>query len=244
MEKISVVTVTYNCEDIIESTLKSCTSQDYDNIEYIVIDGASTDNTVQLINKYSDKISKFISEPDKGIYDAMNKGIISASGEWIFFLNAGDIFNSRDTLSRIFLQSFEGIDAVVGDYYSRGQSDIRFHKVERPFYQKNHLYLSMGFNHQCVFVRTVWAKQLMFDLSYKCCADFNMLYSMYNKGAKFVHIDVPVSIIEGRYGFSQTHVNIQRKEEARVRGIDKTLMFKLYDKYKNIRAGIKRFICQ
>lgn len=242
MDKITVVTVTYNCEEIISKTLESCCHQDYENMEYIIIDGTSKDKTLDIIKTYSEKISLLISEPDKGIYDAMNKGIDAASGEWIFFLNAGDVFYSDNTLSKIFTGNLNDVDAVLGNYYSTDKDGINFHKVERPFYQKNHLYLSMGFNHQCIFVRTKWAKHLMFDLSFKCCADYNMLYTMYQKGARFLYVNVPVSIIEGRYGFSQSHVKIQRYEEAKIRGLEKTFKFKLYDLYKCCRMAIKKLI--
>ena len=87
---ISVVTVSYNAVATIEQTLLSVINQTYPNIEYIIIDGGSTDGTVDIIKKYADEIVYWISEPDKGIYDAMNKGIKKANGEWINFINAGD----------------------------------------------------------------------------------------------------------------------------------------------------------
>ena len=240
--KVSIVTVTYNCKSLIEETIKSVVSQTYNDIEYIVIDGVSTDGTVDVIKKYSSGISFFVSEPDKGIYDAMNKGIKHSTGEWIFFLNAGDVFFSENTVSEIFGRNLENVDAVIGDYYSKREKGLELMNVTRPFYSKHHKYLSMGFNHQCVFVRVNWAKELMFDLSFKCCADYNMLYTMYKSGAVFSHVGIPVTIIEGRYGFSQAHVNIQRYEEAKVRGIEKTISFKIYDMYKRIRAMIKRLL--
>lgn len=242
MYKITIVTVTYNCENSIRKTLESCISQDYKNLEYIVIDGASSDKTLEIIGTYSNNVNLIISEPDKGIYDAMNKGIIAATGDWIFFLNAGDIFNASNILSRIFGNDLNDADAVLGDYYIVTEKGLKLHKIERPFYQKNHLYLSMGFNHQCIFVRTIWAKKLMFDLSFKCCADYNMLYGMFREGAKFKYLSIPITIIEGRFGFSQSHANIQRYEEAKVRGIENTISFKIYDKYKRMRALIKRLL--
>ena len=99
--KISVITVAYNASRYIETTILSVINQTYSNIEYIIIDGGSTDGTVDIIKKYSNKISYWISEPDKGIYDAMNKGINKATGEWINFMNAGDTFHNPDTLSAV-----------------------------------------------------------------------------------------------------------------------------------------------
>ena len=89
--KISVVTVCYNAADTIEKTMLSVLNQTYHDIEYIIIDGGSTDGTVEIIRKYADRIAYWVSEPDKGIYDAMNKGIKVATGEYIYFLGADDL---------------------------------------------------------------------------------------------------------------------------------------------------------
>lgn len=90
--KISVITVCYNCVSVIEQTIKSVLEQTYPNIEYIIIDGGSMDGTVDIIKKYSDTVTYWISEPDNGIYDAMNKGIDMATGDYLNFMNAGDTF--------------------------------------------------------------------------------------------------------------------------------------------------------
>lgn len=239
MKKITIVTVTYNCSKILNETIESCINQDYDNLEYIIIDGASTDGTLDIIKRYSEKINFILSEPDKGIYDAMNKGIEHATGEWIFFLNAGDKFFSDKTLSNIFQDIDYDCDAILGNYYSISNNGLTLHKVDRPFYSDNPYYLSMGFNHQCIFIKTKWAKDLKFDLSFKCCADYNMIFQIYKHGAKFEYKEMPITIIEGRYGFSQKHINIQRYEEARVLGKENDLFFKIYDLYKRLRALIK-----
>lgn len=100
--KISVITVVYNDKDGLEKTINSVLSQTYSSIEYIIIDGGSSDGTIDVIKKNEDKIGKWISEPDNGIYDAMNKGIRMATGEWLNFMNAGDIFIHPNVLSKIF----------------------------------------------------------------------------------------------------------------------------------------------
>lgn len=97
----SIITVTYHAESVLEETILSVVSQTYHNIEYIIVDGASKDRTLSIVNKYRDKIQAVVSEPDKGLYDAMNKGLKMAKGEYVCFLNAGDTFHEDDTLQLI-----------------------------------------------------------------------------------------------------------------------------------------------
>ena len=88
--KITIITVCYNSKDLLSLTLNSVALQDYDDLEYIIIDGKSTDGTLELIESYGNKVSRCLSEHDKGIYDAMNKGVSLSTGDWLLFLNAGD----------------------------------------------------------------------------------------------------------------------------------------------------------
>ncbi|OCB70564.1 glycosyltransferase [Flavobacterium piscis] len=111
---ISIITATYNCADSIESTMQSVLAQSYPNVEYIIIDGESTDGTIDIIKRYEKNITVFISEPDKGIYDAMNKGIRASKGIWLNFMNSGDLFYSKDSI----WNSLKNIDDKVGFIYS------------------------------------------------------------------------------------------------------------------------------
>lgn len=116
-KKITVVTVCFNAESVLEQTMQSVLNQTYKNVEYLIIDGGSKDGTLDIIKKYSDKV-KWISEPDKGIYDAMNKGVKMASGEWINFMNAGDRFASNDVLEKIFAKEYpEEVKFLYSDNY-------------------------------------------------------------------------------------------------------------------------------
>lgn len=109
----SIITVTYNAQQWIEATIKSVTEQTYEQIEYIVVDGNSSDGTVEIIKKYADKISKWVSEPDKGLYDAMNKGLKLATGDFVWFMNAGDTIYDDKTVSLIAEKIGENSDNIV-----------------------------------------------------------------------------------------------------------------------------------
>jgi glycosyltransferase involved in cell wall biosynthesis len=114
--KVSVITVCRNAEEFIEQAINSVSEQTYKNIEYIVVDGNSTDNTVSIINRYINKIHYFVSEPDNGVYDAMNKGIKRASGDIIYFLNSDDKFYDKYVIENMvrFFQQNENVEFVYG----------------------------------------------------------------------------------------------------------------------------------
>ena len=113
MLKISVVTVCYNAADSIEQTMLSVLGQSYPDIEYIVIDGGSTDGTVDIIKKYTDRLAYWVSEPDKGIYDAMNKGIAAATGSYINFMNSGDSFYDNRVVEAVVPYLSSDMEAVI-----------------------------------------------------------------------------------------------------------------------------------
>ena len=116
--KLSIVTICYNAESEIEKTILSVSKQLFKDYEYIIVDGKSNDKTMDIIERYSDKIDTIISEPDNGIYDAMNKGIDCAKGKWTIFLNAGDYFYNDEVLLKLFtkLDIYENIDVAYGNY--------------------------------------------------------------------------------------------------------------------------------
>lgn len=130
MCKISIITVVYNNKNTIEKTINSILSQTYKDFEYIIIDGKSTDGTIEIINKYIYKIKKIISEPDKGIYDAMNKGIKYCSGEWILFMNSGDILKDNNTLQNIFSQNIpKNVNFIYSDFQVKNNKSIDTYKA-------------------------------------------------------------------------------------------------------------------
>lgn len=199
--KISVVTVCYNAVDFIEKTILSVINQTYQNVEYIIIDGSSTDGTIDIINKYRDKISYFVSENDKGIYDAMNKGLHYATGEWVNFMNAGDVFFDCDVISKVVGDIDINSDVVFGDV-AVTIDGVLYKENATPFYDHLPLHHSMGFNHQSTFVRTNVAKDLKFDLTYKLASDYNMIITIYRQGGIFQQIHNTVIAVYDTDGVS------------------------------------------
>ena len=165
--KITVVTVCFNAVKDIEKTILSVINQTYENIEYLVIDGGSTDGTVDIIKKYEDCITKWIGEPDKGIYDAMNKGIKMATGDRINFMNAGDEFFKSTTLDEV---GRVGLDAdyVVGiAKYPNGRYWI---PIKNDFGLKN-VCQGGAVNHQTSFIRKEIFEGDGYNLDYSIVAD-------------------------------------------------------------------------
>lgn len=218
--KISIITVTYNCASIIEQTIQSVLEQTYPNIEYIIIDGLSNDTTIDIIKKYEEKVSYWISERDNGIYSAMNKGLEKATGDWIFFLNAGDSFYSKSVLSNIdfvHYQKDNNIGFIFGHVKQRtlkGIKPVNFESI--PFYLNPKDYKGMGFSHQAVFVRTVLAKKVKFDERFKLCADYNMFVTIVKNGYVAKELNDVISIIYGIDGTSQRNRILQFKEVAEI----------------------------
>lgn len=196
--KVTVVTVCYNSQDVIEKTILSVIHQTYPhNLEYIIIDGGSKDGTVDVIRKYESKISKWISEPDGGVYFAMNKAIKLAHGEWINFMNAGDSFCSNHVLASCFENKDYGSDIalICGDticvfpwsnYLRKGQnSDGTF-----------------NFCHQSVFTRTRLLKEEPYDTFYRIIADNVWYQNLLRSSFKLEYIAVAVANYEGYSGIS------------------------------------------
>ena len=190
---ITIITVTYNAENQIKRTIESVLSQSYNSIEYVIIDGESTDNTLNIINQYRDEIDYIQSKPDRGLYDAMNIGIDIASGDYVLFLNANDIFCDSNVIKDIvdfISKSLEEIDILYGNaIFELKDRNIRAipKKIEL-------LSREMIFSHQSVFVRTKILKQYKFDLKYKYVADYNQLSNIYIDGYKFHYYNRDISI--------------------------------------------------
>ncbi|WP_026899018.1 glycosyltransferase family 2 protein [Daejeonella oryzae] len=177
--KISLITVTYNSEEFLEGCIQSVINQSYSNIEYIIVDGNSTDSTPAIIEKYRSFISKYISEPDLGIYDAMNKGINMASGEIIGVLNGDDYFADNGVLSDISEEfNKSGADIVYGNLWYVSRNDPA--KIIRKWISKSFNRNSMKYGwmpaHPTFYARKkLFARYGNYDLLYQSAADYELM---------------------------------------------------------------------
>lgn len=165
---ISIVTVVRNGASTIERTILSVIKQDYPDFEYIVIDGVSTDGTLTILDKYADRITKILSEPDAGIYDAMNKGIALAKGDWIYFLGCDDIFSTKSTLSNIFsLSKYDEYDVVYGSVLF-----LHANKIYDGEFDHEKM-CNRSICHQSIFYRrALFQKYGDFSTEYKTASDY------------------------------------------------------------------------
>ncbi len=178
MLKVSIITICRNSEKTIDETIQSVLGQLYDNIEYIIIDGASTDNTITKINKYSNRIHYFISEPDKSLYDALNKGIKAATGDIIGILHSDDVFNDNNVINDIvsIFNENVNIDLVYGDalFVNYDHKPIRFYSSSS--FKPIMFYFGFQPAHTATFIKNeAHRKYGLYDENYKIAGDFDLL---------------------------------------------------------------------
>lgn len=187
--KITVVTVTFNAEEYLEQTIKSLIEQDYPNLEYIIIDGASRDGTIDIIKKYEKYISYWMSEPDSGIYDAMNKGIQKATGEWINFMNAGDSFCEKNTISKVINELDKDTDLISGNInYIKNNSNQSLKAIGL-----NNCLNGMFCFHQTLFTKISVMKKYMFSLEFKIAGDYDFALKCYMNQHIFKFLDFNIA---------------------------------------------------
>ena len=196
---ITVVTVCYNSVDMIEKTLKSVIEQSYSNKEYVVIDGASTDGTKKIVERYIDSIDFFMSEPDNGIYHAMNKAVTVAKGEWIIFMNAGDVFVDNAVLEKVSYSLSATIDVLYGDILTSRNTELVLKEAPSEIKSMHR----MPFCHQAVFTRTSLLRSFPFDEKYKMSADFKLYKQLNRENATFRRLPLPITIYD-RTGMSNS----------------------------------------
>lgn len=192
--KISIITTTYNSAATIKDTLLSVNGQTYHDIEHIIVDGASKDNTLDIVREYGKRVAKVISEPDKGIYDAMNKGIRVATGDVIGILNSDDFFSSNDVISVVAKTFVENnIDALYGDVHFVNPDDLN--KMVRYYSSKifKPSLFRLGFMpaHPSFYMkRECYEKHGLYSLDYKIASDYDLLIRyLYKEEINYMYVE-------------------------------------------------------
>lgn len=201
---ISVITVVLNNVNFIEETILSVVDQTYPFVEYIVIDGSSTDGTIDVINKFKSRITKVVSEPDRGLYDAMNKGSRLCNGEWVIFMNSGDKFYNEKVLENIFSNGELALESRSIIY---SKAIARYHTEDVILKTRKLKYIWMGppTSHQCQIISSSLVREKSFNLKFKINADYDFVYHCYMNNTKFVYLNNEyIAICSAVDGISKT----------------------------------------
>ncbi|HSW61835.1 MAG TPA: glycosyltransferase family 2 protein [Dissulfurispiraceae bacterium] len=201
--KISIITVCFNSEQTIESSLRSVISQTGVEREHILVDGASTDGTLDVIERHHDKLTKMISEPDRGIYDAMNKGLRVATGDVIGFLNADDVYSHQNVLAMVVeIMKREHLDALFGDveFFSPENMDRTVRRYSSAHFCPERIAWGWMPAHPALFLkRSVYERFGLFRTDYRIAGDFELVARIFKSGSlKYQHM--PEALVRMRTG--------------------------------------------
>ena len=211
MTKFSIIVVSLNTKKDFIKTIQSIKKQKYKNYEIVIIDGKSSDGTIEVIKVLKSKNIKFIIEKDNGIYDAMNKGIKNSKGDWIIFLNSGDIFYNNSTLKMIAQQNIDNQDILFGDTIIDNY-DFNYLVKANNFTKNTYL---MPFCHQSSLVKKKLIQKIKFDKKYKIASDFNFFIKCFNKKKLFFNLDMVISKISAK-GLSDKNRNKVFNENIKI----------------------------
>lgn len=233
---ITVITVSYNAAKTITETINSVACQTYSNIEYIIIDGGSTDNTLQILSKQTNKISKWISEPDNGIYDAMNKGLKIANGEWCIFMGADDVFYNEHAIANMVKHFTNSNNIYYGNVIMKTTKKIYPNRKFTAF-----MLCRKNICHQSIFYPKKIYKNYTYNLQYPIWADWLYNIQQYSRFPQnFIYINSIVTIFNNN-GASEKGDNIFKKDRWKIinRYMGKIYTFLLWPGY-NIKQLFKK----
>jgi glycosyltransferase involved in cell wall biosynthesis len=234
--KVSIIVVSLNTKIDFLETIESIKRQTYKNYETIVIDGKSNDGTVDEINKIKDNLSNFIIEKDTGIYDAMNKGIALAKGEWIIFLNSGDIFFDDFTLEKIFNEELSNKDVVFGNTVIKNEK-YKYISIGKNFDLDT---IVMPFCHQSSLLKSSFLKKNPFNLDFELSSDFNLFYLCCLLKKTFHQLNIPLTIVKSggiadnkRQQVYSENISIM-KMHNKIKNILKIYILKFFQSFKDL----------
>lgn len=209
---VSIILPVKNAVGTISAAIESISVQTYACFELIIIDGQSTDGTLRVVEQYRESISRIVSERDLGIYDAMNKGISLATGEWLLFLGADDRLAVPDVLEKVFLRDQMDIGHEIDLVYGFG---VRNGQRSNNFFNWRML-KGNSLNHQCVFYRRRVFERTHYDVAYRVGADYKLNLTLYVNGAKALYRDAPIGEF-GENGLSSREVGLSWQEMDKAR---------------------------
>ena len=202
--KLSIITINFNNRDGLKKTITSIINQTFKDYEWILIDGGSTDGSKELIERYHNYFSYWISEPDNGVYHAMNKGLSHVNGEYVNFMNSGDAFYDNKTLDKVFSEPLEG-DLVYGDWLI--DKDGKTIYVQAPDKVTLDFFYDENLCHQAMFVKSDILKKEGYDESFKIVADWVRWIKMLLDGYTTQHIHHTICIYDKNNGLSSNPTN-------------------------------------
>lgn len=237
--KISVITVCWNCAGAIEETIRSVLSQTYDRVEYLVVDGKSTDGTLEILKKYAHAIDVLVSEADNGIYDAMNKGLALLSGDsdYVLFLNAGDTFAAEDTIARVVAARYSSKSHVYGDVLTIDG------RKSHPARLSIRVLASGMICHQSLFFRSQIHRQTPYDTKYKISADFDLLVRMFRRGDEFEHVDVDVARFDATGVSSKQRQTLHQERREIIASYPLLKMWFVTRRFRTALRRLKTMVC-
>lgn len=239
---VSVITVCFNAEKSILMTMDSVLGQTYPFLEYILIDGGSSDRTLSLIEEKKPLFEAkgirlvVVSEPDRGIYDAMNKGLSYSKGDWINFMNAGDRFADSRVLEDLFKTDIQPSEQVI---YGDTILHLQFGDVTMLPKPIGYMRKKMAFCHQSTLVAGDLMRREKFDLHYRLAADYAFFYRYYQQGGHFRYIHRTIAWYESEEGASSKNRLQVNREYARIQGKADRLSWKLWFVFKVLRVKLK-----
>lgn len=230
--KVSIITVCKNAQDTIEQTIKSVISQTYSNIEYLIIDGESTDKTLDIVRKYKNRIDTVISEPDGGLYYAMNKGIKKSTGDIIYFLNSGDLLFDKGVITKVVKVFKEtNADIIYGDMALFNSSNPEKLIIRHQDQVNNSFLVHDTIYHQSIFTkRYIFQKYGKFDTKYKLSADYEWILRSFIKNKISFHYTSQIITKFLRGGLSSNEIQ-SFKERVKI-------LFQYFSFYQVILNGL------
>lgn len=237
--KISIITSVYNSVDTIERTIKSVIHQDYEKLQYIVVDGNSTDGTQNIIQKYRNRIDKYVSEKDNGVYDGFNKGVSMADGEIIYILNAGDYLIDEDVIRKVMnVFNNEDVEVVYGWMYGKDPLTNVMQKSKASFSIQNSR-KGVQPPHPATFItRKVYDEVGLYDTKYRSSADFDLLCRVALGLYPSAFVDIPIAVFPygGISSGKRSKIGDNETREIIKKYFGKAAALKYYSRIRSRRA--------